>query len=190
MIDFLYIYVLLGPGLAFAVLSLPGGKRDGRHRRLRIRAQPPNVILITLDTTRADRMGFLGSQARADAEPRRSGPPVRGFHPCLFASSADHGVARHDPHRNLSAVSSGERFWRAAGGRICPTLQTFFAATDIIRRHLSVLWFLIQKRGRLPALIADSIPTMPGSTGGDPEKTATRPSNAAAAKSSATRWPG
>lgn len=25
-------------------------------------AQPPNVILITLDTTRADRMGFLGSQ--------------------------------------------------------------------------------------------------------------------------------
>ena len=26
------------------------------------RPQPPNVILITLDTTRADRMGFLGSQ--------------------------------------------------------------------------------------------------------------------------------
>src|SRR5499425_3485419 len=25
-------------------------------------AAPPNVILITLDTTRADRMGFLGSQ--------------------------------------------------------------------------------------------------------------------------------
>ena len=27
------------------------------------RAQPPNVILITLDTTRADRMGFLGSRS-------------------------------------------------------------------------------------------------------------------------------
>src|SRR5258708_12768941 len=26
------------------------------------KAQPPNVILITLDTTRADRMGFLGSK--------------------------------------------------------------------------------------------------------------------------------
>src|SRR6202163_2436547 len=25
-------------------------------------AKPPNIILITLDTTRADRMGFLGSQ--------------------------------------------------------------------------------------------------------------------------------
>src|SRR5260370_19286452 len=24
--------------------------------------QPPNIILITLDTTRADRMGFLGSE--------------------------------------------------------------------------------------------------------------------------------
>src|SRR5712664_4625823 len=26
------------------------------------KSQPPNVILITLDTTRADRMGFLGSK--------------------------------------------------------------------------------------------------------------------------------
>ena len=26
------------------------------------KTQPPNVILITLDTTRADRMGFLGSK--------------------------------------------------------------------------------------------------------------------------------
>jgi hypothetical protein len=25
-------------------------------------AAPPNIILITLDTTRADHMGFLGSQ--------------------------------------------------------------------------------------------------------------------------------
>ena len=25
-------------------------------------AAPPNVVLITIDTTRADRMGFLGSQ--------------------------------------------------------------------------------------------------------------------------------
>src|SRR5215475_4096714 len=29
---------------------------------LALAAQPPNVILITLDTTRADRMGFLGSK--------------------------------------------------------------------------------------------------------------------------------
>src|SRR6202030_3208045 len=39
-------------------------------------SQPPNVILITLDTTRADRMGFLGSQRgltpNLDALARRS----------------------------------------------------------------------------------------------------------------------
>src|SRR6202022_383807 len=36
--------------LASVMLLMPGGAR----------ATPPNVVLITLDTTRADRMGFLG----------------------------------------------------------------------------------------------------------------------------------
>lgn len=34
--------------------AIPSTARSGN-------AAPPNVILITLDTTRADRMGFLGS---------------------------------------------------------------------------------------------------------------------------------
>jgi choline-sulfatase len=40
-----------------SVLCLVGGAMAGT-----VAPQPPNVVLITLDTVRADRMGFLGSQ--------------------------------------------------------------------------------------------------------------------------------
>src|ERR1700751_1021754 len=53
------------------VLVLLGGLRS-------LRAEAPNIILITLDTTRADRMGFLGSK--------------RGLTPNLDAMARD-GVA-------------------------------------------------------------------------------------------------
>ena len=42
-------------------------------------APRPNIILITLDTTRADRMGFLGLKGRTDAEPRRGSEQECGF---------------------------------------------------------------------------------------------------------------
>src|SRR5579872_3690477 len=46
-------------------------------------AEPPNVILITLDTTRADRMGFLGSKSgltpNLDALARQSAVFFRAY---------------------------------------------------------------------------------------------------------------
>jgi arylsulfatase A-like enzyme/cytochrome c-type biogenesis protein CcmH/NrfG len=52
---------LLGlcPLLAFFVCA--GNAATQKHAAKPPQAKPPNVILITLDTTRADRMGFLGS---------------------------------------------------------------------------------------------------------------------------------
>jgi arylsulfatase A-like enzyme/Tfp pilus assembly protein PilF len=45
-----------------AVLCLVTSAMAGTAAAQLPKPQPPNVILITLDTTRADRMGFLGSQ--------------------------------------------------------------------------------------------------------------------------------
>src|SRR5260370_3559320 len=44
------------------VLCLVMSAMAGTAEPQRSKSQPPNVILITLDTTRADRMGFLGSE--------------------------------------------------------------------------------------------------------------------------------
>ena len=41
--------------------AIPGTAPDASAPK-RAESKPPNIILITLDTTRADRMGFLGSQ--------------------------------------------------------------------------------------------------------------------------------
>ena len=44
------------------VLCLLASAMAGTTTTPPAKTQPPNVILITLDTTRADRMGFLGSK--------------------------------------------------------------------------------------------------------------------------------
>jgi len=52
---FLFLVLLLPLASPATKTTKPPGKAAGS-------AQPPNIILITLDTTRADRMGFLGSK--------------------------------------------------------------------------------------------------------------------------------
>src|SRR5450631_4856404 len=59
MIDFSYA-MFLTRRLLF-VLCLTVSTMAGTAAPQPPKRQPPNVILITLDTTRADRMGFLGS---------------------------------------------------------------------------------------------------------------------------------
>src|ERR1700737_2030433 len=49
------------PGGVFLVLLWIGSSVAANTPKPRPSVAPPNVILITLDTTRADRMGFLGS---------------------------------------------------------------------------------------------------------------------------------
>ena len=53
------VFLLLGCALANAVAANPPIKKPALHPKPDTR---PNIILITLDTTRADRMGFLGSK--------------------------------------------------------------------------------------------------------------------------------
>src|SRR6266702_2684923 len=60
MIDFLYSMSL--PRGLLCVFCLLASAMAGTTTPPPAKSQPPNVILITLDTTRADRMGFLGSK--------------------------------------------------------------------------------------------------------------------------------
>src|SRR6202453_829226 len=50
--------------LSFVLIPalVAGGARSPSAARAPASAKPPNIILITIDTTRADRMGFLGSK--------------------------------------------------------------------------------------------------------------------------------
>jgi arylsulfatase A-like enzyme len=48
--------------LGFLVTTVMAGTTPPAKQTRSANARPPNVILITLDTTRADRMGFLGSK--------------------------------------------------------------------------------------------------------------------------------
>ena len=68
-----------------------------------VAATKPNLILITLDSTRADRMGFLGAKARNHAESRSPGRRKPGLRARLRASARDRGLARDHPFRSLSA---------------------------------------------------------------------------------------
>ena len=74
--------------------------------RPRARRRGPNILLITLDTTRADRMGFLGSTRGLTP----SLDALRERRDCVHArlrAGADHDrLARDDPHRHVSAVPS------------------------------------------------------------------------------------
>jgi choline-sulfatase len=60
MINFLYLMFLTRGSLC--VICLLVSAMAGTTKPPPAKSQPPNVILITLDTTRADRMGFLGSK--------------------------------------------------------------------------------------------------------------------------------
>ncbi len=65
MIDFWYSLMFLTRILThrlLCVFCLAASALAGPAAPSMPRTQPPNVILITLDTTRADRMGFLGSK--------------------------------------------------------------------------------------------------------------------------------
>ena len=64
----------------------------------------PNIILITLDTTRADRMGFLGSQLGLTPHLDQLAKQGVVFTRAYSHVSADHRLARHHLHRHLSAV--------------------------------------------------------------------------------------
>ena len=111
MVDSLFISMAVrrsgSPLLLFLLIALStvAAQRPKAAPR-RSPQQYPNVIVITLDTTRADRMGFLGSKLgltpNLDAMARQGD----GLYPRLFARPPHNRLARDDFYRNLSAVQS------------------------------------------------------------------------------------
>ena len=60
-------------------------------------AFPPDVVLITIDTLRADRVGVYGPSP-GDAQPRPVGAPGCHVRRCDRARAAHAAIARVDPH--------------------------------------------------------------------------------------------
>jgi arylsulfatase A-like enzyme/Tfp pilus assembly protein PilF len=79
--------VVLTIGAVMAAASPPSAvpqlaaPSNAAHRKSATAASPPNILLITLDTTRADRMGFLGSK--------------RGLTPNLDALASQSAIFTH-----------------------------------------------------------------------------------------------
>ncbi len=87
-----------------------------RARRARSGASPcptvvpegPSVILIMVDTLRADHLSSLRVQRDRDAGDRRACRRRHAFRAYLLASVVDAAVGRDDPHLALSVVAPGD----------------------------------------------------------------------------------
>ena len=66
--------------------------------------EKPNVLLITLDTTRADHLGCLRLSRRRDAQHRRAGAPRGALRAGHLARAADAAGAHLDPDRHVPHV--------------------------------------------------------------------------------------
>ena len=65
---------------------------------------PPNIVLITMDTTRADHLGAWGYALRPDSQPRRPGGPRHPLRPLRHRRPDHPAQPLHDPHRPLPAA--------------------------------------------------------------------------------------
>ncbi len=121
--------------LALVVLQCAGavaGPVDSSKFALRTvaaSAKSPNIILITLDTTRADRMGFMGSNRgltpNLDALAKQSVVFTRAY----AQVPLNHSLPRRLAHWNLSSVQSCRGSGSAAECGVCPTYP------DLLHKH-------------------------------------------------------
>ena len=97
----------------------------------------PNILLITLDTTRADRMGFLGSKRGLTPNLDGLASQVGGVYARLCAGSADFSFARDHSTGTYPQFHQVLRLSRCAreGSPVCA--RRFYDLVDITRRHLS-----------------------------------------------------
>src|SRR5438477_10843843 len=79
-------------------------------------APRPNVILITLDTTRADRMGFVGSDRGLTPNLDALAQQSVNFLESLLSSAPDSSFSCGDPDWHLPAIQSSVIHGRTAAG--------------------------------------------------------------------------
>ena len=136
----------------------------------------PNIILITLDTVRADRMGFLGSNRgltpNLDALARQS----------VVFTRAYSQVPLTPPSHATILTGTYPQFHKVDGFDV-PLAKDLPYAPEILRtngyrtRHSSVLLRLTRNNGSLKASAADLTCMTPASRIGVPDSIATiRPS--------------
>ena len=125
------------------------------------RPAKPNIVLITLGSTRADRMGFLGSKAKITPNLDGLARQSMVFERALFPGAADRGLARDHTPGHLSPDPPGQRVRRQAGCRRCLSFLTCSGQADIAPLPSWVPSHSIRRTDRLPASIADSLCTTP-----------------------------
>jgi hypothetical protein len=115
----------------------------------------PNIILITLDTTRADRMGFLGSKGgltpNLDALARQSAVFTHAYSHVPL-TTASHATILTGTYPQFNHVSISEFLFLTS----CPTRPTFCAKTGITRPPSSPLLYSIRWVARRLGLIGVS----------------------------------
>ena len=150
---------------------------------------PPNIILITLDTTRADRMGFLGSKLgltpNLDALATGSAIFTRAYSQVPLTAPS-HATILTGTYPQFHHVNDFQ----------VPLASDLPYAPAILRDHgyhtaaFVGSMILDPSAGFARGFVAVSTSTTPDFTSLVPEKTATVQPSAAAQKWSRTLWPG
>ena len=163
-----------GGGVRRALLAARGARRSaaargqarGRTSRARRRAAPRagnrlNVLLITIDTLRADHLGAYGYAARDEPEDRRARPPRRALRAGLHLLAEDARQLRRAPDR---AARGAERLRQVApaAARLQPHARERAAGRRL--RH--------GRRGRQPerrrlARLREGLRALPRDLGGE-----------------------
>ena len=118
-----------------------GAGRARRVRRRRRRGRGASVLLVTIDTLRADRVGAYGAKTGATPAPRRPGRARRRVRGGAGFRAAHPAVARHHPERTGAAASRRARQRHATSSpRTAPTLATVLEGARLrdgrVRRRL------------------------------------------------------
>ena len=146
--------------------------------------KPPDILLITLDTARADRMGFLGSSRGLDAVARRVRADGHVFErafaqaPITTVSHATILTGTYPPFHRVDDFGAP---LPAIGAVSCPT--SCKAAGLSHGRRSSVRSSSIRATARRPDSIAASTSTMPAFASASPARIAIAPSSGAATMS-------
>ena len=144
--------VCFGDLSALLIVLIPHHRGDFHASR-----RQPNIVLITLSSTRSDRMGFLGSKAKLPRTSMAWRAKALIFERGLLPGSADGGLARRPSLPALIPRRTGSASSAPGWLPLCPSSLTCYGQVNIAQPPSSVRSRSIRKTDRLPALTADSL---------------------------------